>query len=784
MQQQQQTPGAKIFAEYLSNNGGLNSADTPFAVRDDQATGGYNYDYTKLGGFQKSLCPLAINAAADAQLRTLGLGLRNTKGSTKSIIRAAGTKLQVMDLGGSFTNLAEDTAAAGTDFLASGSTQPVVNAMFITPSTDVLWHAGGGMSRPYGVLSCQQASNATLKAQGLTFTAVATDTTGNSISVAFVGGAAAGSETVAVSGTTITVGIQSGTSTTAQVANAILSSSAASALVSVSFSASSPVSVMSASSLTGGGATYPVQTLVSKNGVDAPTGSLSATETTTSNGQWAAAGTYYYGVAYRKKTTGALSNVALDIEATVTDTTGVQTISLSGLTNLDATKYDAIYLFRSALNGASGFTAGDLVAILDPTTTSFVDQGYDLAGAQNIARAGNIVLDNSTLPAGTYNSLVAWKRRLVTASGSTVTISDINKPESWPLTNTIIIPSGGAITGLAVVSFTPDAVNTDEFLVVFKESECWIITGTSPDDWALKYVDSCGTLSQTLAVSASGYLFFVDNRGCYLWDGTGKPIYISRPIEDLWGQNGKLDRSKLAMGSGVFFKRQNQIVWFLSHDDVGEQVFLLKLDLRRTLPQLKAILGERVVDGCFLPGKVANPVYASASFVYPTASNQEHVLLTGDGAGYVYRQFYSTAGVGANDYDFSYVTKSLDMGKPSLVKQFYQVVVWVENLGNWPLTLDYWTEWRAGDTDCNTIPQTVNANTDGTIALWDIAKWDQAKWDSYVSKPRRLVFNLNAAPYNNNQGEVLRLRFRNQNSDQPISVYGFGVYYADMSSRS
>jgi hypothetical protein len=674
----QQLQGDKLFKSFMDNVGGLNLSDSTFAVRDNQATGGYNYEYVMTGGLQKSLCPTRLNSVADAQLKTLGLCLRNTKGSVKSIIRAAGTKIQLTDLAGTFTSLTEDTTSAGSSFLASSSSQPVVSSMYVTPSTDVLWLAGGGMSSIYGVYS---------------------------------------------------------------------------------------------------------NTKVTALGVPEPTGAFTAAESG-GGGAWDTIGTYFYAAVLHKASTGALSNAALDVSVDVTNVGNSVLLNFSGITNLDTAKYDQIYLYRSAVGGVSAFTTGDLVAIINSTTATYSDTGSSLSSSENIPRSGNTVLDNSQLAANTYKTIATWKRRLVTTSGSTVYISDINKPESFPATNAIPVPSGGEITGLAVISFTPNAASTDEFLAVFKETEVWIITGSSFSDWELKFVDYAGCLGQALIASANGYLYFIDNRGVYLWDGVGKPIYLSRPIENLWGIDGKIDRSKLYLGSGQFFKRQNEIVWFLSHNEVGEQRLVLKLDLRLTLPQVKSTMGERILDGTFLLGKLNDPVYASASFVFPTSSNQEEVLVTGDDAGYCYRQFYSTTGEGSNDYDFTYETKYLDFEKPSQYKQYYSVVVWAESIGNWPLYLDYWTDFRSSDNDKNTVGVTINSNSDGTTSLWDVGQWDVAQWDNYKAKPKRLVFNLNAAPYNNNVGEVLKLRFRNQSSDQPITIYGFGVYYADLGTRT
>jgi hypothetical protein len=123
------------------------------------------------------------------------------------------------------------------------------------------------------------------------------------------------------------------------------------------------------------------------------------------------------------------------------------------------------------------------------------------------------------------------------------------------------------------------------------------------------------------------------------------------------------------------------------------------------------------------------------------------------------------------------------MGLPVVTKSFQKVIVWVENVGNWDLILDYWADYRASLEEKSTVPVTINSNTDGTVSLWDVAKWDEASWDSYMSQPKALVFNLNAQQGNNNVGEVLKLRFRNQNSDEPITVFGFTVVWTESGLR-
>lgn len=675
--------GTKLQSDYFDLLGGLNTSDSPLYVKPNQSAGGFNYEYINAGAILKSLAPSKINTVANAQLKTLGLNLRFTKSNVKSIIRFAGTKIQTVDLAGTFTNLTEDTTAVNSTFLSSSSTQPVVSVMVTSVDSDVLWAAGGGMGagKLEGVYSDSK---------------------------------------------------------------------------------------------------------VTQNGAATPTGSISATRAADS-GSFVTTGTYFYAVSLRKASTLVESNAALDVSATVTSVTDQVTIDLSTITAFDTTKYDKILLYRSSVGGVEGFTAGDLVATINSTATSYVDTGTSEDESVPVPRVDSTVLDNSVLdPTGVYNTLTLFKRRLVTASESTVYLSEINRFESWPTGNTVTVPSGGPITGLAIISFTtPSATTTDEFLAVFKETELWLITltGDDIDTLTLKFVDVAGSLGQSTIAAANGYLYFIDYRGMYIWDGAGKPYLISDPIKNMFGVDGTLDRRAISMGASVFFKQQNEVIWFLSDGIVGAQTYMLKLDLNQTIPRVPNTLGQRQLPGVFIQGKVSNPVYAAASFNFNTSASQEEVLITGDDTGFVYRQFFSSTGVGSADVDFSYVTPYLNCGRSAVDKKFHQVLVYVDNIGDWALTLDYWTNFKNSETDFNTVAATINNFNSGSEALWDVALWDVALWDGFVSRPKILVFNLRAAAFNNSDGDVIKLRFKNSGSDEPIQIHGFSIIYSEIGLR-
>lgn len=98
-------------------------------------------------------------------------------------------------------------------------------------------------------------SQGSLVLQDITYKALAAGTGGNAITVAYVTGGTAGSEVVTVIGNAISISMATGSSTAQQILNAINASTPAKALISASITgtASSAQTAVSATNLTGGG---------------------------------------------------------------------------------------------------------------------------------------------------------------------------------------------------------------------------------------------------------------------------------------------------------------------------------------------------------------------------------------------------------------------------------------------------------------------------------------------------------------------------------------------------
>ncbi len=513
---------------------------------------------------------------------------------------------------------------------------------------------------------------------------------------------------------------------------------------------------------------------VTVNGVIPPAGSISVTHS--GSGGSLPAGSYYYAISYVKNSTSAESNAALDVAVTVTLGQNA-VVSLSGLTGLDTTKIASINIYRSAVSGVTGFTAGDLVATVASTVTSYTDTGAIQGVAGVVPRAGSSSLDQSRLPAGTMNVVTTWKNRLVTGIGSTVYLSDLNKPESWPTVNTVSLPTGGQITALGIISFiTPTTSTVDSYLVIFKENELWMMSGTSQSDWALTFVDYVGCINQPLLVFANGFLFWIDYRGVYIWDGSDKPIYASRLIEFDFQTEGDINLAYLYQGVGSFFKKQNEIIWFLSSNALGQQQLSLKLDLRLTLPKFTEAMYGRVLEAVFIKDALTTPIYA-AQATYPSHVETYYV---GDASGNVYQAFSSQNSDNGTAIALRYRTRTEDFGLIATVKRFHKIIVWCRQSTTKNLTLNYWVGYQTDP--AHQATQTQQITTQVTNGYWDQATWDNFYWDTDLVTYTPVVFNMNN-PSVGVEGDALTLEFVQNDLNAPITIAGYSVLYTVMGMR-
>jgi hypothetical protein len=508
--------------------------------------------------------------------------------------------------------------------------------------------------------------------------------------------------------------------------------------------------------------------------------------------------TYYYAVVAYKASTGATSNAALDVSYSST-AGNFADVQLNGITAYDTTKYTQIWIYRSSAGGTTAFTTGDLVAKIAyngttytvasgsgsiVSTSKYRDNGSYISTSTNVPRAGGTSLDNSVLPSGTYNCITTYRRRLVAATGTTLYFSDLNKPESWPAANTITIPSGGPITGLAVINFnTPTTSGANEFLAVFQERQLWLITGSTfttltsgnvvlqTADIQLLFVDYVGCPAHNLIVNANGFLFWIDYRGVYLWDGSNKPIYASRLIEYDFGPDGDFDLTNIQYGTGTFYRKQNEVVWFLSSKTYGVNLMALKMDLRLSLANIETALAGRILEAVFIKDTFPNSVYGASSVIISSA---ETLFASGDD-GYIWKMYDNLNSDNATGVQFSYRTRPNDMGMMGTTKRYHKVIAWCQegNLNN--LTLNFWTNYRTLDTYKSTVSEQITSQV--SAAIWDQSTWDVSYWDQIAKTYNPVVFNLSSGDMGT-EGEAITLEFIQNNVQSPVTIAGYSIIFS------
>lgn len=507
-------------------------------------------------------------------------------------------------------------------------------------------------------------------------------------------------------------------------------------------------------------------TTVTQNGVAVPTGSIGLTVNTHTTGVWTATGTYFYGVQFRKGVTQVFSNITLDKSATVVNADDTVTIDLTTISNIDTTLYDQIWIWRSAVAGVTGFTTGSIIAKVSSSTTSYIDTGTSIASAQNVARSGNTILDNTQLGTGSYTTVTTFKRRLITALNSTLYISDLDKPESWPLQNIIVLPSGGPILGLGTIGVPSEyTTGSDQYLCIWKERELWVLTGDNPDNWELLFVDKTGCLGQSLVVSFNGFVTWLTFNGIYIWDGRGKPARCSKPVQALFMVDGDLDTGKLSQGYATQYEKANEVIWRVSHRTKGTNKLSIKMDTRLTSLSAAQNLQNPEMDGVFILDTDSNAYYGLTSIRPGT----EEILILGDDAGFVYQGYQSVSAV-----SFDYETKPLDMGAPEVLKSFKRVLVLVEKLTPNDLTMFFWADYRIRAEYATKVSVSMSPSRGAIPSLWDVAIWDQNLWDDFYQDISFIEFNLPSFD-NNAQGTSLKLKFEQLEASAPVRIHGFFV---------
>ena len=356
------------------------------------------------------------------------------------------------------------------------------------------------------------ATRATLEVTStgkLTFTSVGYGTPANSISITFTSGGTAGAEVVTVVGSAISVQIQSGVSTAAQIKTAIEASVPATALVSVAVNTA------------GAMVSYATTNLASGTG-----GSLSS-------------GAYLYAACYawmdnfgNMHRSGADSSTAIAVTAVANDafTVTVPTLFVTDKTGV------VIEIYRTQANGVNFYLAGQAINDTTSKYTTFSDtiSDADLASKELLYTTGGVLSNDSYV---TSSSLTVSDNRLllggVEGSNRIYYTKEVRDGFGVGASDFLSINTGAK--GGDVVALKGFLDST----LVFKERCVGLISGQFALDTgtevSLKYdiiTEEIGAITKKGIIEIDKGVLFQSERGLCLIDRNMAVTFVGGPVED------------------------------------------------------------------------------------------------------------------------------------------------------------------------------------------------------------------------------------------------------------
>jgi hypothetical protein len=367
--------------------------------------------------------------------------------------------------------------------------------------------------------SVMSATSTAVKATGfisstgkLTFTAAAFGTGGNSISVSFTAGGTAGSEVVTVVGNAISVQIQSGVSTAAQIKTKLEASASAMALITVVETTSGAMVAPATVTLTSGAG-----------------GSLSP-------------GSYLYLAVYswmdnfgNVHRSGVDTGDAIAFAAALNDRVSVKIPSLFVTDKSDV----SIEIYRTQANGTEFYLVGYAINDTSNIYTYYVDtmSDADLADNELIYIAGGVLSNDSI---ATCKCMTVHDNRLVIGGieGSDKVFYTKEKTDGEGIGPSDFLSVNTGAKGGDIVALR----SFGDVVIVLKETCVGVISGQyatdSGVDVSLKYdlvTEELGCVSKNAIVEIDKGLVFQSERGLCMVGRDLQVAFVGAPVENLRG---------------------------------------------------------------------------------------------------------------------------------------------------------------------------------------------------------------------------------------------------------
>ncbi len=146
-----------------------------------------------------------------------------------------------------------------------------------------------------------------------------------------------------------------------------------------------------------------------------------------------------------------------------------------------------------------------------------------------------------------------------------------------------------------------------DYLAIYKKNQVYLLSGSSPDDFAIQLFADKGTKAQRSLVNVDNRQFFLSSGGIFSLEEAGVLLQIhvgSEISTKIKPEFDEFDENRLAQSICLHYEKRNQMWYFLPYADepyfktIWINDYVLKLWYKRVVPQ--NILGACVFKGDIL----------------------------------------------------------------------------------------------------------------------------------------------------------------------------------------
>ncbi|OGI18956.1 MAG: hypothetical protein A2287_07165 [Candidatus Melainabacteria bacterium RIFOXYA12_FULL_32_12] len=326
----------------------------------------------------------------------------------------------------------------------------------------------------------------------------------------------------------------------------------------------------------------------------------------------------------------------------------------------------------------------------------------------------------------------AFKARVFIATESTLHYCALGNPNDWTTAN-----DAGFIANFHNDSSPIIALkNYGEYLAIYKKQGIYLLTGSSPADFAIVPVSDKGSLSSwgIGTIDNNQFFFNGDSITPLRFNELGQVMLADDVSIKIKPALDELDSLKFNQVVCIPYQKKNQI-WFYFSTGVDQNL-----------------------DVCYIYDFFHNSWHKRVGFPVTCGTVIDSVIYTGTADGKILQEDYG------DDFDGDAIeawwySPWFTFGKPGIPKEINSFDIWLYQDQNHSIDVLYSKNYGQ-----NHLFKSISVLGEDDL-IWDVRNWDSDGWSSSKAIKKRIRLN--------GKYESIQIGVRNIEANQPFTVLGF-----------